>query len=288
MDISNLIDNYLSNRLNEQECADFEQKIAADPELKAEVDIQRQIIEGVKKARVAELKAMLDKVPVGGTVIHFSPLRIAAGFIGATVLATGLYLYYNKQGTINTKEISSSLTDSIKQNEDLTKETELQTEKDTPKIEQELPSEINSKEETVQSNNIHTPKKSSENVDNSKPKIDLVDPTDDLTQTETTEVINTTKPLVRVANIDLEVISSEKKYKLHYQFSEGKLVLYGSFDKGLYEIIEVSGNNDRSLFLYYKTAYFMLDQNMKEVTPLKEITDPVLIQKLKLFRSETN
>ena len=61
-----LIEDYLTNRLDENARATFETQMNADPELRAEVGLQKGIIEGVKSARAAELKAMLNNVPVGG------------------------------------------------------------------------------------------------------------------------------------------------------------------------------------------------------------------------------
>ncbi len=90
---------------------------------------------------------------------------------------------------------------------------------------------------------------------------------------------------ISVSRITVNVISSERKLKSHYQFANGKLILYGDFDNGLYEIIEVNAENTRSLFLFYKSKYYLLDDSKKEVTVLKEISDPNLIQKLIEFRS---
>ena len=98
MNISDLIDDYLTNRLNEQEREAFEKQMASDPALKTDVDLQREIVSGLKAARMAELKAMLKKVPMATPTIYFTPLRIAAGLIGTAVLAAGLYFIIEKNG----------------------------------------------------------------------------------------------------------------------------------------------------------------------------------------------
>ncbi|MGC4020523.1 MAG: hypothetical protein QM734_00550 [Cyclobacteriaceae bacterium] len=43
---------------------------------------------------------------------------------------------------------------------------------------------------------------------------------------------------VSVSRIEVEINYSNSAYTFHYQFSDGKLILYGTFDKSLYEIIE--------------------------------------------------
>ncbi len=282
MNISDLIDDYLTNRLNEQEREAFEKQMASDPALKTDVDLQREIVSGLKAARMAELKAMLKKVPVATPTIYFTPLRIAAGLIGTAVLAAGLYFIIEKNGHFNVNQMSSSLVDSINQAEN--KNPDLQP--DSSKNEMNIAPIL--KEKAVKE--VIEQKKDAEAIDQNskgtKPSIDVIDPTGELTETEPTpENTSSNSPAISLAKIDAEVNSSERKFKSHYKFSQGKLVLYGAFDKGLYEIIEVNAQTSRTLFLFYKSSYYFLDETQKEVTLLKEITDPLLLDKLEAFRS---
>ena len=108
-----LIDDYLSNRLSEQERKDFEQKIESDAELKAELATQRQIVEGIKKARAAELKSMLAKVSIESTpTVSLTPLRIAAGLFGAAVLASVIYYFYDNDNAFT--EIDEIVAEAIR------------------------------------------------------------------------------------------------------------------------------------------------------------------------------
>lgn len=281
MSNAELIDNYLTNRLNEEDRKSFEQQMALDPALKADVELQRDIIQGLKAARIADLKAMLSKVPLSTPTLYFSPLRIAAGLIGAAVLATGLYYYYDKNTTFNPNQISSSLVDSIRQKEQTT--NEIQTDSLLIELNQE---EKNTKEAEVAKEKSKD-QSLIENSGEQKPSLDLLDPTEDLEETEiTSEQTHSGKATIAVAKIDVSVNSTERRFKSHYQFSNGKLLLYGNFDSSLYEIIEVNGQNSRSLFLFSNNSYFILDETKKEITLLKEISDPVLIQKLTKFRSK--
>jgi hypothetical protein len=61
------------------------------------------------------------------------------------------------------------------------------------------------------------------------------------------------------------------------------LVLYGKFDKGLYEIIEINGSS-HSIFLFYKENYYLLDEKETTITPLTPIRDSQLVKKLKEYR----
>ncbi len=279
-----LIDNYLTNRLSELDRKLFEQEMASDPTLKADVDLQNEIIQGLKAARAAELKTMLNQVTISAPIIYLSPMRIAAGFIGATVLATGLYFYVDLKENFNPTKVSSSFTDSVKQSEQIT----IDKNKDSIPVvdESNVPPKSIDKAEKITEKKVDISKVDDNSKRETKPVIDLIDPTEELNDSES-EVGNSglSKTTVSVAKINVDVISTERKFKSHYQFANGKLVLYGNFDNGLYEIIEVNAQQNRSLFLYYKSVYFLLDETQHEVTLLKEITDPVLKEKLKEFRN---
>ncbi len=282
-----LIDDYLTNRLSEQDRKSFEQQLASDPTLKADLSRQEEIIQGLKAARAAELKGMLNKVPITTPTIYLSPLRVAAGLIGTAVIATAIYLYIDNKDNLNPGQLSSSFADSIRQTEQKGVEIKL----DSASNKDEL-NEINSiqpidkKENAVETKKETTPSAADNTKQENKPVIDLVDPTEDLTEnTSSPAKSGVNNSTIAIAKIDVDVISSERKFKSHYQFANGRLVLYGNFDSGLYEIIEVNAQHSRSLFLYYKASYYLLDEAKREVTVLKEISDPVLIQKLKTFRS---
>ena len=56
-----ILDEYAGNRLNPQDRAAFEKQLESDAELKNELSLQREIIEGVKTARKAELKKYVEQ-----------------------------------------------------------------------------------------------------------------------------------------------------------------------------------------------------------------------------------
>jgi hypothetical protein len=85
------------------------------------------------------------------------------------------------------------------------------------------------------------------------------------------------------SRIEVENINNDKQYAFHYQFNLGKLILYGKFDKGLYEIIEVNGSA-HSVFLFYKDNYYLLNEKETTITPLTPIHDGQLIKKLREYR----
>ncbi len=83
-----LVDAYLANRMTVEERAAFEQKIASEPALQKEVALQQTIVASVRKARAAELKAMLNNVPISpiGTTTLVS--KVAIGIAVTALVGT--------------------------------------------------------------------------------------------------------------------------------------------------------------------------------------------------------
>src|SRR6478609_10563736 len=113
-----LIDDYLTNRLTEKEKGAFEQQLASDPSLKADVELQKNIVEGIKGARAAELKSMLNNVPIASPVsVSFSALKIAAGIVGAGLLIGSIYYYMQPDTLKEGPSLSTSIQDSVQDND---------------------------------------------------------------------------------------------------------------------------------------------------------------------------
>lgn len=277
-----LIDDYLTNRLSEADKTSFESELQNNAELQRELAVQRLAIEGVKKARAAELKAMLNNVPVGGSISFEWPsaLKIAAGVIGAGLLIAGLSIYFNGKESLNPSSLSTSIEDSIKQSDQKTDQPSQEPQPET----QTLPNEPKKEEKKTE-----TPSKKEEpkTAEPSRPKIEVLEPTEELAENARAEKENgaasNNRSQISVSHIVVETDAHNKKYSFHYQFAQGKLHLYGDFDKGLYEIVEVNGDS-HAVFLYYKDLYYLLDEKQVAVTKLEPIKDKILISKLKEYR----
>jgi hypothetical protein len=269
-----LIEKYLAGQLHGQEKEAFELQLQTNTSLKSDVGLQQQIIEGIKKARITELKAMLSQVPVTG-IMHtgISAIKIITGAVTAGAIITGTIFYF-KPGP---------------------KETA------TPVVENEVPAVPDAKTEPdpIDPNDDKTSPPTSEmtkekelkkkplalkNEKATRPKIEVVDPTNELAKEPTHEPKHS-KPqsVIVTSRIGVDINSSSSKYSFHYQFIQGKLVLYGIFDNGLYEIIEVNGDT-HSIFLYYKDNYYLLNEKQSAITPLTIIKDEELVKKLKEYR----
>lgn len=266
-----LIEKYAAGQLDGAAKDAFEKQLQADPSLQGDVMLQKQIIEGIKKTRITELKTMLNQVPVGGAMLAgASTVQIVSGVVTVAAIISGTLFYFKPWEKENPAPLVEKRLPEVKGNTS----TEA-----TP---------VDPKDEKATSTVSETNKEAKKNtplIKSVRPKIEVVDPTDELTQEHTEEKGKTDKPqsAVVTSRIAVETNTTNEKYSFHYQFSQGKLILYGNFDKGLYEVLEVNGDN-HSVFLYYKNDYYLLNERHSAITPLSPIKDLELIRKLKEFR----
>lgn len=281
-----LIDDYLSNRLKGAEREAFEKQLNNDPALRSDLDFQKQIVEGIRNARTAELKEMLNQVPVGGTSVpmEFSVVRMAAGVVAAGVVGAAIYFYVTR-GELPPFDNAAG---------DLNKKTTEEIKKDDPARQDEAPAvkdedkqDKDEKEETKKESLKPAAKKTEEAKPVEKPKLDVTNPSEELDQPSDPKndepVSSNRRSDISPSTIQVDLDSSSKKYDFHYQFVGSKLMLYGSFDRSLYEILELNGDN-HAVFLFYKDAYYLLDQNQTKVTKLEPIKDAALVNKLREYR----
>jgi hypothetical protein len=275
-----LIDEYLTNRLSESDKQNFESQLETDPALKSEVALQKQVLTGIKKARIAELKTMLNNIPVETTpVIQISPLRIAAGIAGAAMIAASVYLYLNKGAEFKLDDISSSVSDSINKPEVKESASPL-SESDSSKAIISTETESENKK-----GNSNKNRQSTNTQIQTRPSIDVLDPSN-----EANESIAKVNPSVQElpvisakSQIEVQFDNTNSNYKFHYQFKQGKLRLYGDFNSELFEIIDIN-TEQHTMFLFYQNNYYFLDETKTEVSPLLEIKDETLLKKLKQYR----
>src|SRR5688572_29250549 len=92
-----LLDDYVSNRMSGDERSAFEQKLETDAELKQELKTQQDLVEGLRKARMLELKSMLNNIPVAPIQGGQNLLVKAGSWVVITGLViTGVYFYFSE------------------------------------------------------------------------------------------------------------------------------------------------------------------------------------------------
>src|SRR5690606_17635172 len=284
-----LLDDYLSNRLKGPERIEFERRLETDASLQSELALQRELIEGIRAARVAELKTMLNQLPVppasGGSIAA----KFAAWALAVAVVGLGGYYLWQR----STTEQATSPETSAKYSEEpaITDESlqdEQPAEETAPAIDDtEAPaaddSDVPAEQPAAQEETETAPKVSPP----IQPDVTPYDPTRELeTPNGRPEPLSDPgEPHTVESSIVVEVVDTGKRNDFHYQFKDGKLYLLGSFEKDLYEIMEFfNDDNKRTVFLYYNSAFYLLDETRREPTPLTAISDPELLQKLRKYR----
>jgi hypothetical protein len=269
-----LIEKYAAGQLQGPEKEAFESQLRADASLQGDVALQKQIIEGIKNARITELKTMLNQIPVSGLVHSgISAFKVITGAVTAGAIITGAIFYFKPS---QQKDTSAPVVEN-----ELSVVPEAKTEPDPIDPKEDKTTSSSTPEPSKELKKKSLPTKTRKAV---QPKIEVVDPTGELAKESARDQEKHTKPqsIIVTSRVGVEINSSSSKYSFHYQFLQGKLILYGIFDNGLYEIIEVNGDT-HSIFLYYKDNYYLLNEKQSAITPLTVIQDQELVKKLKEY-----
>ncbi len=279
-----LLDAYVGNRLSAAEKISFEEKLQVDVELKHEFLLQQKIIGGIRQARASELKKMLNDIPLSSLPSDGTSMitQIGIWVVVAGMVGTGLYFYFKPEDKLPVQQIrlDEVVEEPVPQIIEPRQEEPLQ-QKDEVQVDSNIPAKPKSKV-TVQEATPATIQNTEEKLV-TRPPLDVFDPTAEMENapvedTEGNETVLATTPSIVVET------ASDKRYSFHYQFKNDKLYLYGSFEKNLYEIMEFFSDNKRTMFLFYKDNYYLLNEETEKVKALTPISDAALLKKLKDYR----
>lgn len=289
-DFEQQLDLYLSGKMNEAEMQAFEKDALQNPEFQAEVDFQKELVEGIRSFRKAELKAMLNNVPVGTGTGSFISFNLAAtGIISALIIVTGLFVYNNS--TSENEEFAYQL--------DLAT-AELIENKPIPA----LPSPLDIVEEENISQNSQSKRESAsttssiiEKGDKKKKEENLVKvvlPEMDEQMVELADVFDTDieeslglGAVMNAAGNKTEIVTKESAtLNFHYQYYNNKLYLYGDFSSSPYELLEIEIDGSRKLFFYFEGKYHRIINDTKEATQLRPLRNEKTIQELETLREK--
>jgi|GEM_PF-7059419 len=316
------MDAYLLGQMPEQERAAFELKAEQDPVLAQEMRMQRDIVQGLRQARMVQLKAQLAQVPTpplaGGAFASLSGWQgIGLAAASVAVLIGGLALYANSE----TADEKPATPEVVAQAPQGTKQAAQQaaTQHAVPQAPAASAGEAKTSLPTYTSTGAFAPKAKTETITSTRSgarlgkyqsfnlSVDLpsiaknttADPAYNLTPTPPTEEADdqTTldKPGLGALPSGKVVEVNEIKSKpeviirpsdvLSYQFFDNKLYLYGSFGDAIYEVMELTTNQEgRRLYVFFKDNFYTVSKEIHDVTPMKPIADPRLVSELTLLR----
>ena len=296
-----LLDDYLTNRMDEQDRLAFEQKLQADPDLRNEYAMQSRLLKGIRDARVAELKAMLNQVPVGAHGMgHTAVTKIIVGTLVTLVIAAATYWYISREDIKTPETGIPAEQHPAPEEEAVTPESSQEAPASQQERVAEEPGKVEPDKNQTSAGTEHSKpslarkpdplnapgKADADTPTEREPVLDVFDPAaEDSTpgadaEREKQPAFNTEKSTLLV-----ETDRDNSRYKFHYQFREGKLFLFGPFEENLYEILEFFAGDKRTVFLYYRDHYYRLEEADGTIRPLEAITDAALLKKLKEYRS---
>ena len=264
-----LLDDYLTNRLSEQDRSAFEQKLQADPDMQHEYALQKRLIKGIKDARVAELKGMLNQVPVPSNAGNGLGTKIFLGTVVTVIIAAAGYWFLTRD------EINIDQPKSLSQQP---AEIEKQaSETPAPVTPQQKPS-VSAERPAVEPEKNQT----SAGTEHSKPS--LAKRPDPLQAPAGTPGADGSRRAdIRNSSIVVENVPNSE-YSFHYQISGGKLLLHGAFEKDQYTVLDFERNGSRQLALRYKDDFYLLETDANEVRRLEPVTDAALLETLQTYR----
>lgn len=275
---------YFDNELSEAERKDFLKELDSNPELKSEFVFQQQVVEGIQAVRKAELKAMLDNVPVAsvGTSSSSTIYKVLFGGAATILVGTGIYWYYFSSNT-PAESVQEPVTIEYTNKEKTVEIDDSQIALEHKEVEnEEVLNSIEDKkqEEKATSKPTSTPKVNMPEM----PSADDEFASQTLPE-ETLEIPKTIRNASVNLNSKIDVeVKMKKKYDFHYQFASGKLILYGNFDESLFEVLELNVQDESKLYLFYDSNYYYLSNKSGEIAELNAVKDQALKQKLENLR----
>lgn len=264
-----LLDEYITHQLSGEEKAAFEERLAQDPALQQEYKFQESVAQGLRTARAAELKTMLNNIaiptlPTAGTSVM---VKVMVGVLMSGLVMVVGYLFLFDQHT--PIQVTSDITSEVNPAKP--------EEQPTPAPPTTAPAETTPAKETpAQQQQTITPVQ--------KPAMEVYNPTEDQEEAPASSGSPAEQRTGKTPSMPVHNITDNASYNFHYQFKDGQLYLYGPFEKNLYEIMEFFADSRHTMFLRYQEHYYLLQDNGDKIKALTPVQDQALIQKLNSTR----
>lgn len=294
------IDNYHSGRMTPDEVTSFESQLSSDPSLKAESDLQKEIIDGLSHYRKTQLKARLDAVDLTPSWIEFAQqstlMKSFGGVAVATLIGTGVFFYAEKGEDLNT--ISSIEIDAPQYEkpeviwnlglEEIEKEEQVREESSSRQA-QTLSIVESKSEEIVKEDNANETFDSKEESKTQAftpsfeaPSANSVDDEEAMDVSGLDELPEESAAEVNETPINVET-EITKNIVVKYKYYDGKLFLSGDFDRAPYEILEINSASGRRIYVRYLNKYYKVGVTDK-LSELPVVSDTEVIAELDLLR----
>lgn len=297
--IDTLMEDYILGNLSPEDVKKFEQFLAQDPKHRSDLELQKDILEGIKQHSRQQLKSKLAQVnPHAGRLITQKIAVVVATFAAAALVGIGIYstvqdgqtalpsqtpqpsmslisptespqlveLEMEASPLIKDEAVSAKTTEkNIPQNLDIQKIEAPKSVKKAPKIVEEI---------------IHSPTKKTNKAFNPLKDLAQNDEKELGTDSKLVTEMGTNPASKKATNIDRVECQGNKKIE-SYRFQDGLLEICGEFSsKNTFEIT-VSEALGHAIFFSYDGAYYQIIEspNYEKMSDHK-ITDQKTIQKI--------
>lgn len=277
-----LIDNYLTGNLSQEQATAFENSMASDPTLKAEVDFQNDVINSIKDHRKSELKERLNSINVtSSSTSVWQKVAIAASTI---LISGGIALYLTENNTPE-ETVSPTIVESSPKEKDLIKE-------EVVIVTDNSVTEENTTEELIVKTNTEAPQEEIVTTETITP-VAPIDPFQNAPSPNMTDNdveidheldsenrVNTST--VKLKENGLKVYPENKKNRFHYKY-DGKNILVQIADySDETPAVLIDYPEKKEVFMNYNGTFYQLDQT-KSWNSLSDhkISNPHLVEILK-------
>lgn len=290
MENSHKIEAYFNNELSSADEQKLMKELETNNELKQDFEFQKDVVEGLKAYRKEQLIARLNEVKMISTTQHLV-VKVISSIAVVAVVGLGAYFFYytNNNESKLISEATKTVVDESIINEQQPQIADVATQQEIDEVQTDLTEDADIEMQQAQQPAVKEEKIISEKT----PEVimpDVVDSFDsELVDTSIEEDLSVPANTIATglnlrSKLDVE-IKMKRRYNFHYQLIEQKLVLYGDFEDEPFEILEINKDDGGiDLYLYHKDNFYGIEQGSDKIEPLKEIVDPVLIQRLQALR----
>jgi hypothetical protein len=291
-----LIEAYFEGNISPAEKAMLEAKVKSDPLVKAEFDLQKNIVKGISNARKLELKSRLSAIelPTNTGLLTGSGAKwLAATVVGVTIFSSVLYWsLISFEENIKPVDIKANhevafhaeqLSDFPKISEIKNEQGEFNTpETITTEAELNIVNASETKEAILEEEDVTAKVQPQALISYEDDKLFANQNEDDLERIESREVAHNRADKTEIEF--LEAIENQSNY--HYRYFNSKLYLYGDFKEMPYQIIELNDRGKKQLFLSHNDEVYIIKDKTTEITELRKLQDEMLKMEIQLIVEE--
>lgn len=268
---SDKIEAYILNNLPEHERIAFEELIEQDPILKNELKLQQETIGSLQDQRKAQLKQRLDNIKVEPVAYTLSRITLLESALLVSIVATTITLFallYGTKSNLEAEQVGSS-----------NYRSELSFTSYTQVASRSSKQSSNKDEDIKKLPSISQVKTSTHNYQNTLLNhIEKDQQKTPLTEDKPKEILS------KKEETGGSPAAVPQGKPIMYQYYNGKLFVKNNESRA--QQIPLIINGVTKLYLYYEGKVYELKPNQVEPVTPKQVTDPKIIERVKIKKQQ--